>query len=356
MEVALALLMKWSGALLCFGALAVGACSHEPPASSRAAASATEVPASNPPQQVTPADRTTPDVQIEMKNVRLHLADGIVLDVSHLRGVMVPRTPGRPPVFDDQRSYVLHVLTASIAMDVGSLQTLLNSHVLGYEGAPLKDLHVTTEPERLVIQGKLHKGVDIPFSTKASVGTTADGNLQLHSESMKAAGIPAKGLMKLFGLELDDVMDLKRRRGVDVRDNDIVIAPGQVLPPPEIRGRLTRVAIAGQRLVQTFGGSDPGRALRVPAPDARNYIYFGTGSIRFGKLTMTDADLQLIDLDPRDPFEFDPARYNIQLVAGYSKNTPQKGLKTFMPDINDVARGANAGQRGARRGAGAGGP
>lgn len=291
-----------------------------------------------------------------MKNVHLHVADGIVLDVAHLRGVMIPRTAGQPPVFDDQRSYVLHVLNAGIAMDVRSLQTLLNNHILGYDGAPLKDVEVRTEADRLVIKGKLHKGVDIPFSTKATVGVTADGNLQLHSESMKAAGIPAKGLMKLFGLELDDVVDLKRRRGVEVRDNDIVIAPGQVLPPPEIRGRLVRAAIAGDRLVQTFGGSAPaGRRLGLPAPDARNYIYFGGGIIRFGKLTMTDADLQLIDLDPRDPFEFDPPRYNMQLVAGYSKNTPQKGLKTYMPDIDDLRAGRNAGQRGASRGASVGG-
>ena len=56
------------------------------------------------------------------------------------------------------------------------------------------------------------------------------------SESMKALGIPAKGLLELFGLKLDDLVSLKNRRGVDVTADDILIAPGQVLPPPEIRG------------------------------------------------------------------------------------------------------------------------
>ena len=60
------------------------------------------------------------------------------------------------------------------------------------------------------------------------------------------------------------------------------------------------------------------------------------GTIRFGKLTMTDADLQLIDADPKDPFDFYPARYDAQLVAGYSKNTPSKGLKTYMPDYGEL--------------------
>jgi hypothetical protein len=330
--------MKWKVILLC---CMLGA-SPLHPANSQLAANGSLATRSQP---SAPADdRQTPSVQIEMKNVRLRVADGLVLDVRNLRGVMVPRN-GRTPVFDDQRSYILNVLDADIAMDMASLQTLLNGHVMAYEGAPLKNVEVRAERDSLIMKGKLHKGLDVPFSTRATVGVTSDGNLRLHAESLKSAGFPAKGLMKLFGLELDDLVDLKRRRGIDVQDNDIVIAPGQVLPPPEIRGRLTRVAVAGDRLVQTFGGSERPRRLVLPEPGARNYIYFGSGSIRFGKLTMTDADLQLIDADPRDPFEFDPVRYNTQLVAGYSKNTPQKGLKTFMPDIDDVRTGRRVAAR-----------
>ncbi len=53
---------------------------------------------------------------------------------------------------------------------------------------------------------------------------------------------------------------------------------------------------------------------------------------------MTGADLQLIDEDPKDSFDFFPARYNRQLVAGYSKNTPSGGLRTYMPDYADLER------------------
>ena len=52
---------------------------------------------------------------------------------------------------------------------------------------------------------------------------------------------------------------------------------------------------------------------------------------------MMDADLQLIDAEPRDPFDFFPAHYDAQLVAGYSRNTPGKGLQVFMPDYARVA-------------------
>ena len=280
-----------------------------------------------------------PDVQLQMRNVRLHVADGIVLDIARLRGVMTSRT-GTAPVFDDPESYTLHLRSGEIAMDMASLRTLLNRHVFAYKGSPLKDLSVRVTGSRLELKGKLHKGVDVPFSTIASVSATADGRMRLHTESLKALGIPAKGLLGLFGLELDDVMSIKERRGVDVQDNDIIISAGQVLPPPRITGRVTRVEVRGNTLVQTFEDASRGTPARLvlPSPGARNYIYFGGGEITFGKLTMHGADLQLIDVDPGDPFDFHVARYNAQLVAGYSKNTAAKGLKTFMPDFADLGR------------------
>src|SRR4029450_3305824 len=155
------------------------------------------------------------DVQIEMKNVRLHAADGIVLDIAYLRGTMVSRKTGTPPVFDDQQSYVLRVRRAQVSLDLVSLQNLLTQQCFAYEGAPVKNLTVTTEQGQLAMKGKLHRGVDVPFSMKASVSTTQDGRMRLHTESMKAVGIPAKGLLEFFGLKLDDVMNGQARRGIE---------------------------------------------------------------------------------------------------------------------------------------------
>ena len=276
-------------------------------------------------------------VQLEMKNVKLHVGERVVLDVRHLRGTMISTSAG-PPVFDDGRSYTIRLQSAEMSMEMTSLQALLNDHVFAYEGSPLKDLTVTAEEGRIKLQGTLHKGIDVPFSTKTSVSATPEGLLQLHVDSMKAIGIPAKGLLGLFGLELDDVMKIKNRLGIEVRDNDIVIAAGQVLPPPRIDGALRRVTVEGTRLVQIFDSGRAARALTPPSPGSRNYVYFGGGNIRFGKLTMHGADLQLIDMDPRDAFDFFPTHYHAQLVAGYSKNTPAKGLKTFMPDYDDLRR------------------
>jgi len=82
----------------------------------------------------------------------------------------------------------------------------------------------------------------------------------------------------------------------------------------------------------------PRRPATLPFPAAKNYLYFYGGSIRFGKLTMSDADMQLIDADPSTPFDFFPERYEDQLVAGYSRNTRRKGLQVFMPDYSRIPR------------------
>jgi hypothetical protein len=67
-----------------------------------------------------------------------------------------------------------------------------------------------------------------------------------------------------------------------------------------------------------------------------NHIYWRGSELAFGKLTMQDTDLELIDLDPGDPFDFSVDHWNSQLVAGYSKTLPNGGLKAHMPDYDDL--------------------
>jgi len=65
-------------------------------------------------------------------------------------------------------------------------------------------------------------------------------------------------------------------------------------------------------------------------------MYYRGGILRFGKLTMVRTDLLLLDADQKDVFDFSPERYNAQLVAGYSKNTPAQGLIVYMPAFADL--------------------
>jgi hypothetical protein len=277
-------------------------------------------------------------VGIDMRNVRLHPAPGVVLDVARLRGRLVA-TKGSLPVFDDQQSFHIDVEGAALSLDAASVTALVN-HVFAYEGSPLSDLKVEFEAGRIEQRGKLRKGIPIPFTVEATVAP-GDGEVRLHPVKVRAAGIPSTKVMDFFGIELEDLIRVRGDRGIRIRDNDLYLAPSRMLSAPEVRGRVSAARVDGGRLWLVLGSAD-----RIGASDATgsrgegNFIWFRGGRIRFGRLTMHDADLRLIDADPRDPFDFNAALYNQQLVAGYSRNTPSGALRTYMPDHDDLSRPA----------------
>ena len=88
-------------------------------------------------------------------------------------------------------------------------------------------------------------------------------------------------------------------------------------------------------MVQTYGnGKGTPLAERALSP---NHIYWRGSQLSFGKLTMSDTDLELVDTDPDDVFDFSVDDWNAQLVAGYSKTLPNRGLQAYVPDYNDLS-------------------
>ena len=92
----------------------------------------------------------------------------------------------------------------------------------------------------------------------------------------------------------------------------------------------------GEFVFEQFGRAGQRPSLTPPDPRAKNYMYYRGGVLKFGKLTMEDTDLLLVDANQNNPFDFSPAEYNRQLVAGYSKNTPGHGLIVYMPDLSEL--------------------
>jgi len=253
------------------------------------------------------------------------------MEVRHLQGALVNTRIGAPPNFDDVHSYRLRIDAGEIAMTPASLTGLLNRQVFNYHGAPITDVAVSIENGQLKQTGTLHKGVRVPFTLVGDVSVTDDGRIRVHPASVKAAGVPAGGLMKLLHLRLADLVTSNRPRGFETADNDLLLDPERLLPDPGISGHLTSVRLEHERLVQTFG--------RTPAGGtgpATNYMHYQGNVLRFGRLTMRDTDLRLIDQDPRDPFDFSPTDYVKQLVAGYSKNSPDGSLRVYMPDLDKL--------------------
>jgi hypothetical protein len=277
-------------------------------------------------------------VSVAFRNVHLHVEEGVTLEVKYVEGALLSTHNTRPPVFDDQKSFTLRVDSGEISMTPASLTRLLNEHVFNYEKSPLSNIEVSIENGHLKQKGTLKKGLPIPFTIVAELAATPDGRIRVHPIDVKAVGIPSEGLMKAFSVELDDLIKSNRSHGVEVVENDLLLDPTRMLPSPGIAGKLTAVTIEADRIVERFGSGKRGALSADADRRARNYMYYRGGTLRFGKLTMSDTDMQLIDADPSDPFDFSPPQYVKQLVAGYSKNTPSGGLRVYMPDFNEAAR------------------
>jgi len=279
-------------------------------------------------------------VSTRMRNLVFHLGHGVELRVDDLAGQLVSRVAGKPPSFDDVNGYLFDIDSARVSMTAQSLSNLMNNYVFDYPDAPLKNLKIAIDGNELHQSGTLKKGVGVPFSMRATVAATADGRIRLHPTAIKAAGFVPKGVLDFFGLELERLIKLNRTPGVKIEGDDLLLDPERLLPPPQIRGRLAKAWIEGGVVYQQFGAADKRPALAPPDRKITNYMYYRGGVLKFGKLTMEDTDLLLVDANQKNPFAFSPAEYNRQLVAGYSKNTPSHGLIVYMPDLTDVRNSA----------------
>src|SRR6185436_18072864 len=83
----------------------------------------------NPPRTPPPAASARGPVRVEMKNVNLHVAEGVVLKIHSLRGALLRTASSRPPVFDIRDSFVMRIDAGEIAMSTASLTALMNNYV-----------------------------------------------------------------------------------------------------------------------------------------------------------------------------------------------------------------------------------
>ena len=283
-------------------------------------------------QPVELPDAGATPTQVEMVNVNIHLDDSLIMRIKYLKGQFLPTRKGRPPTFDDKLSYVINIDSAEIAVSMASMTHAMNAYVFNEPDAPLKNLTLTAEGSEIKQTGTLKKGVGIPFEMVGTMTPTAEGLIRIHPTKTKAAHLPVKGLMKVLGLDMAKLINTRKTRGITVDENDLIMDPSAALPPPKIRGRITSVAIVGDSIVQTFGKPSSVAPTRPPS----NYMAYRGGILTFGKLTMKDADMRLVDADAADVFDFYPDHYNEHLVAGYSKTTASGGLIVYMPDYSKL--------------------
>jgi hypothetical protein len=291
-------------------------------------------------QEGTPQEKPDTAVRAQMHNVKYRYTDKVAVQINSLDGALVPTGNNEFPVLDNKNSFKIRIDTAEIAISPTDLANLMNSYVFVGANSPLARISVAIVNGQLRIKGRLREKGDIPFETQGVMSPTPDGRVRLRSEKIKALHLPVKGLMEAFGIDVGDLIKSGKVPGVQAEDNDLILDLEQILPPPHIDGKVTAVRVTNNSIIQTFGGNGGSSNGGPPAANLQNanYMSYTGNRLRFGRLTMDDADVTLYDLDPADPMDFFLDHYKEQLAAGYIKITASFQLRVFLKDFNKLPR------------------
>lgn len=279
------------------------------------------------------ASSDTAPTDIYAHDLMLRKGPDFRIYVRWLRGEMKRSRKDVNPSFDNPDSFFLDVKTGVIRANIGDIAHFLNTSGVN---SPLKNIKLSGNGDQIKLDGTLHKVIPIPIEMTGTISAVPPSRIQIHVTKLSVLKIPLKGLLGDFHINISDLFDPKNIPGVQVTGNDIFFDTQTLLPPPHIRGQLTRVRIVNPDLEEVYGNAEK-EVQRVE--QWRNFLRFHHGTIDFGKLTMHQVDIIMIDISNDVWFDLDLAHYQKQLVNGYTHITPQAGLQIFMPDLDELPKG-----------------
>ena len=273
---------------------------------------------------------------ISAHNLMLRKGPSFRVYVRWLRGQMARARRNVNPTFDDPESFFLDIQTGVLRANIGDINNYLNASELA--NSPLKNVTFSGDGNQIKLKATLHKVVPLPIELSGTISAIPDNRIQIHVTKLDVVKIPFKALLGVFHVTVSDLFQAKNLPGIQVSGNDIFFDTQQLLPPPHIRGHLTTVRVVNPDLEEMYGNAQEDIE-RVE--QWRNFLRLRGGTIDFGKLTMHQVDLIMIDISKDPWFDLDLTNYQEQLVNGYTRMTPQAGLQIFMPDRREIKPNRN---------------
>ncbi len=112
----------------------------------------------------------------------------------------------------------------------------------------VSEVKVELKDDKARISGKMKKAVPIPFSIEGPV-TTDGRNLDLQAKSIKAVGIPMKGLLDALGKHLGSLVQSESMSGISASGDTLIFRPEQI---SHVRGHIASVQLTDKGLVVKF--------------------------------------------------------------------------------------------------------
>jgi hypothetical protein len=269
--------------------------------------------------------------QVYAHNLLLRKGNHFRVYVRWVRGRLLRTSGARNPSFDDPNSFVLEIDKGLINVKLADIADFLNSEASNK--APLKNIKITSEGGQIRLQGTVHKVVSLPVRLDGTLTPLPDGRLKYHLIKLNVLTVPMQGLLGLFHVDLADLAWKSQTPGVQIVDNDVFFDTQRLLPPPHIHGHITTVSATDSDLTVIYGnaGSDEHNLAQW-----HNFLRLSGGNLDFGKLTMHQVDLTMIDASKDPWFDLDLVNYQAQLVYGTTRMTEKAGLEIYMPDLDKL--------------------
>lgn len=300
------------------------------------AAPASQTAQEKPQAQTAPAVHSSAsDVRIHAHNLLLRKGSEFRVYVRWLSGVLRRTRRSVVPSFDHPDSFDLSIEDGTIRANIGDIGNYLNASL---HDSPLKNVALVADGPNLKLTGTVHKVVSLPVQVIASVAAAPNGQVLVHILKIDLLKIPLKGLLHVFHVSAADLVKTNVD-GVQVKGNDILLDTYKLLPPPHIRGQLTRVSVTSPDIEAVFGKA----AQDIERVELwRNFFSLDGGTLDFGSLSMHPVNLIMIDISSNPWFDLDLVNYRQQFASGYTRMTSDSGLQMFIPDRRDVRPAATA--------------
>lgn len=278
------------------------------------------------------------------KNLIFRFKKNISLEIPWLKAELVPKANLSLVNFDDVNAFTIKIHSGEAFVSKEVLMIIFKDYVFNYPNAPLKleklEFPAQKEGENLILlSGEMDFIFWLKFEMLGKLSLNRVNNtLIINAEEIKSLGISqVKPLLGLVGLSLEKLLPVPKGRGIEIKENQIIAFPFQLFPPPNLQGTISNVEVQNGKLKLLLNSEEKFIDINLIDSNAKNYLFITKGDVKFGKLFMVDAKLQMIDSDPNDYLDFYMEEYFKTLTSGGKVNLlPDSSLKVIIPDYGDV--------------------
>lgn len=268
------------------------------------------------------------------RNLLYRLDRNVAMYLTEMNADILPKDPNMPFIPANKLDFKLLIHRAVVDKGASDLEALMNTYVFNDAESPIKDLKISFRGDRLVMAGKMKKGVWVSFEMEGNVEPTQDGKIRLIPRVIKSMGLRVDGLMSLIGLEMAKLLKMREEKGLILQGNDIVMDMSRLIPPPQLVGRVVAVGIQNNALrVEMDDGKARPWPEDLPYPQARSTLLMWGGDVLINSVLNINAKMQVLDASPSTPMVFALDRYREQLEAGVVTPTRAGHLIAFVPDV-----------------------